>query len=103
VGPLEYFKFKMNPNYRKIIQLQTLASKLKKFEEKFLVTYLEPRNKFDHWSFLKFEMEFENSRNTRATRIFEFYLRYLEISEILETWSKILLLHLVAFKIISRV
>jgi hypothetical protein len=36
-------------------------------------------------------------------KYFEFYLRYLEISEILETWPKILLLQLVAFKIISRV
>jgi hypothetical protein len=49
----------MNPNCREIIQLQTLASKLKTIGGKFLVTYLKPRNKFDDWSFLKFEMKFE--------------------------------------------
>jgi hypothetical protein len=49
---------------------------------------------------MEFELQFIEANEVLNS--FEIYLKYLEVSEICETWSTSFSLHLVSFKIISK-
>jgi hypothetical protein len=74
--------------------------KLKKIGEKYWTSGFEVKNNFDYCNFPIFELKFRESKVLRKPSRIE--LKYLEILERYETWSKTFLLHLVSFTIISR-
>jgi hypothetical protein len=104
VGPAE-FKIKIKSKTApKLIRSKHYHPSLEKFEIKYQEVWIELGSKLCHCSFFIFEMEFElKTGNQKVLIYFEFQLGYLENSKTLQAWPIILLLHLVQFKIISRV
>jgi hypothetical protein len=89
VGPYEFKNTFENQICSELNWLQTLAPMLQKFEKKYGVIGFDVRNKLCYRIFFKFKMKFElKIRKSKGAEIFEFQLRYLENSKILETLPK---------------
>jgi hypothetical protein len=95
------FKIKSHSN---LVRSKTDLPGLKKFESKYGEIGFQGRNNFCYCNFPKFKLKYElKFRKDKSYLNLWINLKYLEVLENYQTWHKIILLHLVAFKIISMV